>query len=157
MCARMLNLDTNFFEIILRAVLIYSGLFIMFRIVGKKQLGEMSPFDFVLVLIISESVSNALGSGENSVTGGLISAATLMLLSYFMDFLTYKFKKFEKIADGEARILIRDGQIIKEVFASEKITKSEMEEALRGLKIESIDDVRIAFIEANGKVSAFKK
>ncbi len=153
----MWKLDGSIFEIVVRAFIIYAGLFILFRLVGKKQLGEMAPFDFVLVLIISESVSNALGAGENSITGGLISASTLILVNYIVDFFSYKSKSFEKLMDGEFKILIRDGKMDAKVCKSEKITKSELEEALRQLEIEKIEDVKIGFLETNGKISAFRK
>ena len=153
----MFNLDTSAPEIMFRAFSIYAGLFILFRLVGKKQLGEMSPFDLVLVLIISESVSNSLGAEENSIAGGLLSAATLIGLSYLMDFFAYKSKRFEKLADGEVRVIIKDGVINKHACRRERITKSELEEALRELKIERIEDVRIGYIETNGQVTAFTK
>lgn len=144
-------------EMILRALLIYFGLFLLFRFVGKKQIGEMSPFDFVVVLIISESVSNALGADDKSISGNLLSAATLLGMSYFMDYMVFKSKRFEKLAEGESKVLISDGKVNEKVRSSEKISMSEIEEALREIRVPGIESVKIAFLETNGRITAFPK
>jgi uncharacterized membrane protein YcaP (DUF421 family) len=83
-------MNVPWWEMVFRAAIIYAGVFLLFRFIGKKQLGELSPFDFVLMVIVSESVSNGLGANENSLTGGLISAATLLTISLLIDIATAK-------------------------------------------------------------------
>lgn len=153
----MWTLESSTIEVVLRASSIYIGLFILFKIIGKKQMGEMSPFDLVLILIISESVSNALGGNEHSILGALLSAATLIAINYAMAYFSFRFRKFEKWTDGEVKILIRDGVVDQKVCRKELITQCEIEEALRMINIEKISDVRIGFLENNGKITAFCK
>ncbi len=153
----MWSLDSTPLEVILRSLVIYFALFVLFRLGGKKQLGQMSPLDLILVLIISEAVSNALVGDEKSITGGLISAITLVGAGFLMDTLTFKFQKFEKLAEGESKILILDGVVNKDLCKKERLTQSEIEMRLRELQIESTDDVRVAFLETSGHITAFKK
>lgn len=140
-------------ELILRAVVIYIGVFLLFRLVGKKQLGEMSPFDFVLVVIVSEAVSNGLLGDEHSITGGLILASTLVALNYGVDFISFKSKKMEKIIDGEAQLLVSQGKVRQSVMDREKITLEELMSSVRRDGIEKLEDVRFAILETNGKIS----
>lgn len=92
-------------ELMLRAVLIYIFVFILLRLLGKKHVGEMAPFDLVILLILSESVQNALVADDKSLMGGLIVASTLFAISQLLGYVTWKSKKAERILDGKLRIL----------------------------------------------------
>src|SRR5688500_16216273 len=105
----MWELTTPWWEIVLRAFIVYVFVFTLFRLLGKKQLGQTSPFDFVLILIVSESVSNGLTGGDDSLAAALICCATLISLAYVVDWVAFKSKKIETVLDGEARILISNG------------------------------------------------
>src|SRR4051812_20281814 len=122
----MWQISSSIFEIIVRAICIYSAVFIIFRFIGKKQLGQMSPFDFVLLLIISESVSNGLGGEEHSIGGAVISAFTLIGMSSLIDYLTFRFKKVEAWVEGEPQFIIKNGSICEEIRVKEKITFEEI-------------------------------
>ncbi len=153
----MWTMSLSFFEVVLRAGTIYAALFILFRIAGKKQLGEMSPFDLVLLLIISESVSNGLGGNDNSVTTGLISASSLVFLSFLMDRLAFRSKKIEGWLEGEAQLIIANGKVRTELMQKEKITEGELKEAIRAHGLDHMDQIQYAVLEANGKISVIPK
>ncbi|MEK6554941.1 MAG: YetF domain-containing protein [Bdellovibrionota bacterium] len=153
----MWSTNYPFYEIIVRAGIIYIGLFLMFRLLGRKQLGEMSSFDFVLLLIVSEAVSGGLIGEEYSLSGGLISAASLLVISYGVDYLAFKSHKVEKFVDGEPQVIILNGKLNSKTLENEKITLGELEESIRSKGIRSIGQVRLAVLEANGKISVIKK
>ena len=153
----MWDLTTPWWELIFRAVIIYVALMIAFRAMGKKQLGQMSPFDFILLLIISEGVSQGLTGKEDSLTGALISAVSLIGLSYLMDFMAFKFNKFEKFLEGEPHVIIFNGLIHEKVRRKYQITIDEIKESLREHQIERVEDVHLAVLETNGRITALKR
>jgi uncharacterized membrane protein YcaP (DUF421 family) len=153
----MWDLQNSAIEIIFRAISIYVFIFLLFRFMGKKQLGEMSSFDFVLLLIISESVSNALSGGDDSVSAGFISAFTLLGLGYLLDALAFRSKKLEKILEGEAKIIINHGKIVEKVQHREQITFAEIMETLHKEGLEKLEQVKYGILETNGNISIIEK
>lgn len=149
----MWSLENPWWEYIVRALVVYIFVYTLLRLVGKKQIGELSPFDLVLTLIISESVSAALTGGDNSVTAGLISVTTFVTANYAMDFIMFKSDKAEKILDGEAKMIIKDGQINEKVRQQEKITYDEIASVLREHGVKKISDINYAMVETNGQIS----
>ncbi|MBC7740705.1 MAG: DUF421 domain-containing protein [Bdellovibrionaceae bacterium] len=107
----MWDLSTPRWEIVLRALIVYIFVFTFFRLVGRKQLGETSPFDLVLLIIISESVGKGFYSGDQSLSAAVISCPTLIIVGYLVDWLAFKSKKIQKILDGEAQKLISNGRV----------------------------------------------
>jgi uncharacterized membrane protein YcaP (DUF421 family) len=149
----MFEMSVSSSELIIRAVVIYIGLFVLMRFVGKKHVGELAPFDFVVLLILSETVSNALSGDDKSVIGGLISAATLIALVQAVGFVSWRSKKAERILEGVPKILVRHGTRRKEMMAQQQVTISELLEALRRNGCSNIADVRAAVLENDGKIS----
>ena len=107
----MFNLTSGIGELIVRAAIVYMFLFSLFRFGGKKHVGEMAPFDFVVLLILSESVNGALLGDEKSVTGGLISAATLIAIVHAVNYVSWYNKKAERLFEGAPKILVRHGHV----------------------------------------------
>ncbi len=153
----MWDMTQPWWETVIRATVIYFGVFILFRWFGKKQLGEMSPFDFVLLLIVSEAVSGALTGGDNSLATGLICGITLIVLSYFLDVATFKSKKIERFVDGKAQVIITDGKVDRKIQASCLVTDDELAESLRRNGLDNINQVKFAVLETNGKINVIKK
>ena len=140
-------------DLIVRGVVVYLFLFALLRFVGKKHIGELSPFDLVVLLIISETVDGSLIGNDHSLTGGLISAATLVALVQVVGYLTWRFKGVEKFVDGNPRVLIRHGNVDEGVMQSEQVTRAELLEALRREGHTAISKVRFAFLETDGSIS----
>jgi len=140
-------------ELMLRAVLIYAFVFVLLRLLGKKHVGEMGPFDLVILLILSESVQNSLVADDKSVTGGLIVATTLFGISQLVGFLSWKSKKAERLIEGTPRILVRNGHVYAEALAREQLSHSELLEALRREGCTSLSKVRYAMLENDGAIT----
>src|SRR5256885_3169606 len=102
----MWQLSVSWWELILRVVIIYGFLLVILRLSGKRQVGQLAPFDLVLLLVLSNSVQNAMNGGDNSVLAGLIFAAALVLMNYVVGFATYKSKKIEALIEGRPEGLI---------------------------------------------------
>jgi uncharacterized membrane protein YcaP (DUF421 family) len=149
----MFNITTGVGELILRAAIVYIFLFAVFRLGGKKHIGDMTPFDFVVLLILSESVNGALLGEEKSLTGGLISAATLLALVHAVNYVSWHSKKAERLFEGVPKVLIRHGRVNREVLAREKVTHSELVEALRREGHSSLEKVRFAVLENDGTIT----
>jgi uncharacterized membrane protein YcaP (DUF421 family) len=153
----MWTMDNPWWETMLRAFVIYAGLYLLFRFLGKKQQGQMSAFDLILLLIISEAVSNGLTGGDQSLPTALICAGTLMLLSYLIDYASFKSKIFEKLLEGEPQLIINNGVVNKKVQNAAHISNDELAEILRDHGVDHIEMVKVAVLETNGKVSVIKK
>jgi uncharacterized membrane protein YcaP (DUF421 family) len=140
-------------ELILRAAIIYAFVFVLLRMLGKKHVGEMAPFDLVILLILSEAVQNALVADEKSVTGGLVVAGTLFGISQLMGYVTWKSKRAERLLDGAPRVLVRHGKIDRAAMAAEQITHAELLEALRQGGCTTLTKVRYAVLENDGAIT----
>jgi uncharacterized membrane protein YcaP (DUF421 family) len=149
----MFEMSVSASELIIRAVVIYFALFALLRFVGKKHVGELAPFDLIVLLILSETVSNALSGEDKSLIGGLISAATLIALVTAVSFVSWRSKKVERFLEGVPKILVRHGTRREEVMAQQQVTISELLEALRRNGCTNIADVRAAVLENDGKIS----
>lgn len=149
----MFDLTLSVPELLLRAVLIYSAVFLLLRIVGKKHVGELAPFDLVVLLILSESVEGALTAGDTSVTAGVLSAAGLFGTNQLVGYVSSRSKSMERLLEGKPKILVRNGHVCKDVLAREQITRSELVEALRREGCSSLTNVRYAILENDGQIS----
>jgi uncharacterized membrane protein YcaP (DUF421 family) len=144
-------------EFVLRAIGIYVFLLVALRLTGKRQVGQLAPFDLVLLLILSNAVQNSVNGGDNSVIGGIISAVTLVGLNVLVSKLTSRNRRIEQLVDGQPRILISNGQVFKAVLVDENITYDELMASLRRSGCETADQVRLAVLETNGGISVIKK
>src|SRR4029450_1077672 len=102
--------EVSVLELIIRGAVVYVVLFALLRFIGKKHVGELSSFDLVILLIISETVYGSLIGDDHSLTGGLISAATLVVIVQVVGYLTWRFRKIERLVEGVPRILVREGE-----------------------------------------------
>jgi uncharacterized membrane protein YcaP (DUF421 family) len=153
----MLIPDIGVLELIVRATVVYLFLFFLLRFIGKKHVGQMSPFDLVVLLIISETVDASLIGDDKSLTGGLISAATLVVLVYVVGYLTWRDKTIERWVEGRPKILVRHGHVKNEVLDDQQVTRSELMEALRHQGCSAVTDVRFAMIENDGSITIGKR
>lgn len=153
----MWNLESEWQELVLRASAIFVFLFIVFRIWGKKHFGELTPFDFLLLLIMSEAVQNALIDDDKSVPAGFITVGTLMFLNIVLNKLVFHSRTAEKIIEGSPKVLIKDGRLNQKLMHKETITDRELHEALRMQGVMDVDEVFQATLEANGSISVVKK
>jgi uncharacterized membrane protein YcaP (DUF421 family) len=149
----MLTLSLPWWEFILRGAIVYAFLLVILRITGKRQTGQLAPFDLVLLLVLSNAVQNSMNGGDNSLLGGLISAATLIGLHYALAFITYKYRRAEAWIDGTPLTLIQNGVLNVKVMRSELITSHELAAVLRAANCATIENVLVATLENNGQIT----
>ncbi len=130
---------------------------VVMRLWGKKHLSELNPFDLILMLIMSESLQNALVDDEKSITGGILSMGTLILLNVLINKITFRSRNAEKLIDGTPKILIKGGKLDERMLKQESMTMQELHAALRQQGVMEPGDVEWGIIEPNGKFSVIKK
>ncbi|MEO8657274.1 MAG: hypothetical protein ABI693_02330 [Bryobacteraceae bacterium] len=111
----MFNLAIPWWEFVARGLIVYAFLLILLRITGKRQVGQLAPFDLVLLLVLSNAVQNSMTGGDNSLIGGLISATTLVVINYGIGIATFRSKKVEAIIEGRPEVLIHNGKLFTDV------------------------------------------
>ena len=153
----MWGITLNWWEFVIRGIVVYFFLLIGLRLSGKRQIGQMAPFDLVLLLVLSNAVQNSMNGGDNSITGGLILATTLITVNSILGWLTYRYPNLETIIEGRPMILIHEGKIDRASMREASMTIHELEESLRSAGCSSVSDVRFAVLENNGKVSIIPK
>ena len=152
----MFELNLPWWELVARAAIVYAALLVMVRVAGKRTVGQFTPFDLLVVMLLSESVSNALSADDNSVTGGLILAGTLVLLNIGLAVAGARSRKVEEIAEGTPVLIGRDGKLLEDVLRRERVGVGEVEKALRESDCE-LADLKLAFLESDGRFSIQKK
>ncbi len=150
-------MSTHFLDIALRAATIYIVVLLGLRLLGKKHVAQLSIVDLVLILLISNSVQNAMVGDDSSLIGGIVAAGTLLALSYILNFVFYRSRRFESFIEGTPTLLIHNGRIIRHHLESEEITEEELERVIREHGIESILEVKDAVMESDGTVSVIPK
>src|SRR5437870_13616973 len=149
----MWNMSITWWEFILRGIIIYIFLIILLRVTGKRQIGQLAPFDLVLLLVLSNAVQNSMNGGDNSITGGMILSATLVGLNSGVGWLTFHNKTIEGIIEGRPVILVHDGKIDHVSLRDAQMTTHELEASLRAAGCAGPAEVRFAVLENTGKVS----
>jgi uncharacterized membrane protein YcaP (DUF421 family) len=149
----MFHIAVAWWELVVRAAVVYVFLLVLLRVTGKRQVGQLAPFDLVLLLVLSNAVQNSMNAGDNSLVGGLISAATLVLLNYVVAIATWRNKKLEALIEGKPQILIHNGKLFKDVADKARLTHHEIQSALRRGGCTSVEDVHAAILENNGSIS----
>ena len=149
----MFNMAVPWWELIVRGVVVYTFLLALLRITGKRQVGQLAPFDLVLLLVLANAVQNSMNAGDNSLIGGLLIATTLIGLNYFASFVTHRNKTLEAIIEGRPQILIHNGKLFEDVMARAQLTHHELNAALRRAGATSVAEVHSAILENNGAIS----
>lgn len=149
----MLNLTIPWWELILRGALVYVFLLILLRVSGKRQVGQLAPFDLVLLLVLSNAVQNSMNGGDNSLVGGLLSATVLVALNFAVGWLTFRSKRLAAVIEGRPQILIHNGRLFEDVMARAQLTHHELNAALRQAGCACVEEVAAAVLENNGSIS----
>lgn len=144
-------------EKVLRAAVVYLFLLIAFRLTGKRQVGQMTTFDLVVVLVISNVLQNAMIGADNSVAGGILGAAVILIVNFIIAEIAVRSRRAERILEPEPTVLIVNGKIIEKNLRKELISIADLHSALRKDGIISSDDVKLAVLEPNGTISIVKK
>jgi uncharacterized membrane protein YcaP (DUF421 family) len=144
-------------EKMIRPLLIYLFLIIGLRMAGKRELAQLNPFDFVVLMTLSNTVQNAIIGNDNTVLGGMIGAATLLLVNYAVVRLLHSHPRLERLVAGKRDFLIRDGVIQRDHLQKELISRIELTAAAHKQGIDSLEHVRSAILEPTGVITFFTK
>lgn len=152
----MFTLTTPIWSLILSPIIVFIFLVVIMRITGRRQAGELNPFDFITLLLISDCVQNALNQNEKSLLGGMISVSSLLFVNWFFNYFKFKSPRFKKLSEGEPVVLIKNGIINEKNLSKEKMTLSDIEEFMRNKGIKSIKEIELMIMETTGNISILK-
>ena len=148
--------NNTLLEIVLRTGIIYVVVLVGLRLTGKREVGQMTPFDLVLLLLIANAVQNAMTGPDTSVSGGIIAAATLLVLNMIVTRLVFLNRKVREVVEGSPTLLIRHGKLLQENLDKEQIPAESLRQALREHSVSNVGDVNIAVLEVDGSISVLK-
>jgi len=143
-------------QIVLRTAVIYLLVLIGVRLSGKREVGQMTPFDLTLLLLISTSVQNAMTGPDTSLLGCVIAASTLLALNYGVAGVSGSNRRLRRLIEGQPTLLVHDSKIIDAHMARERVSMDELHRALREHGINSCDQVALAVLEVDGSISCLK-
>ena len=144
-------------EFILRAVIVYVVVLVMVRLAGKRTLGQFTPFDMLLLVLLGNAVQNALLGPDTSLGGGLLLALTLITLNYCVGWITTRSPGLERVIEGEPVVLARHGHVLQKVLQRELVSKADFAKAMRDAGCDEVDEVDLALLETNGHITIILK
>jgi uncharacterized membrane protein YcaP (DUF421 family) len=144
-------------DIAIRAVALYVFIVFVMRIIGRRELSTLTPFDLVLLIVLGDAIQQGLTQDDYSVTGAIIAVSTLATMQLVASYVSYRFKPLRKILKGEPIVLVEDGKLLDRNLRRERLTAGDVAEEMRAQQIARFDEVRWAILESNGTISFIKK
>jgi len=144
-------------DIVIRAAIAFSFVFLLTRIVGRRELSSLEPFDLIMLIMMGDLVQQGVTQSDYSVTGIFLAAGTLALMTVLVSFLSFRFKRLRPILDGEPLVILQDGKPIDANLKRERLTLEEVAQEARIQQIASLDEVEWAVLERTGQISFIKK
>jgi uncharacterized membrane protein YcaP (DUF421 family) len=140
-------------DLVIRATVIFFFIFLITRVVGKRELSSMEPFDLILLVVMGDLVQQGVTQSDNSVTGAIIVICTIALLTVFLSFLNFRARFLRSALEGQPVVLVENGQPIERNMRRERITIEDIEAEGRLQQVVSIEDMRWAVLETSGRIS----
>jgi uncharacterized membrane protein YcaP (DUF421 family) len=144
-------------DLVFRATVIFFFVFLVTRVAGRRELGQLEPFDMILLVVLGDLVQQGVTQSDESVTGALIVISTIALLSVAVTWVSFRSKRIRAITEGEPIVLVQDGRPIERNMRRERITIDDIEEQARQTQLTSIADLRWAILEDDGKISCIPR
>ena len=144
-------------DIVLRAIALYVFVVFIMRVIGRRELSSMTPFDLVLLIILGDAIQQGLTQDDYSVTGAVLAIATIASLQVLTSYLSYKSRSARKVFEGEPIVLVERGELVERNLKRERMTADEVAEEMRQQQVGSLDEVEWGILEANGSISFIKK
>lgn len=144
-------------EVVLRTAIVYLFVVTALRLSGKREVGQMSVLELVVILVISDAVQNSMVGDNISVWGGLVAVATLLALDFGLKALTRRSGRLREAVEGEPRLLVRDGHLLERAIGEEGLEIEEVHAAIRSHGLAGLDDVRFAVLETDGSISVIPR
>ncbi len=140
-------------DVALRAAFAFGFLFLLTRVVGRRELTSLEPFDLVLLIVVGDLVQQGITQSDYSLTGLVIAVSVMALLTVLVSWASYRFPRLRPVLDGEPLVIMRDGKPVEQNLKRERVTLEEVEAEARVQQIASLSDVRWAVLETNGQIS----
>lgn len=147
------DLGSNLPDIVLRTTVVYLFVVAAIRISGKREVGQMSVLELVVILVISDAVQNSMIGENTTLWGGLVAVVTLLSLDFAINWATGRSRQLRNVIEGEPRLLVRDGRLLQKALHQEKIDPDVVRAAIRSHGLTRVDEVRLAVLETDGSIS----
>jgi uncharacterized membrane protein YcaP (DUF421 family) len=144
-------------DLVIRATVVFFFIFLVTRLVGRRQLSDLEPFDFILLVVLGDLVQQGITQSDESVTGTLTVISTIALLSVAVSWISFHSSRARLIAEGEPIVLVQDGRPIERNMRRERITLADIQEEARQAQIISVADIQWAILENDGKISCIPR
>jgi uncharacterized membrane protein YcaP (DUF421 family) len=149
----MFELTLPWHEIVLRGALIYVALLLLLRLSGKRTVGQFTPFDLLVLVLLGDAVQGAMIAEDKSVTGGVLLVATLLVLNWLAGFVSARSRSVDRLLEGTPELLVRDGTLYESVLRRSNISHTDLKESMRKAGCTRMEDVRLAVLETNGQIT----
>jgi uncharacterized membrane protein YcaP (DUF421 family) len=144
-------------DVVLRAVVVFVFLLFLMRVVGRRELSSLEPFDLVLLIVIGDLVQQGVTQSDHSLTGAMLSAGTFGVLVVVVSYLSFRFRRLRPVIEGEPMIVVQDGKPVERNLRRERITLEELAASARKQQIASLEEVEWAVLETGGQISFIRK
>jgi len=144
-------------DIVLRGIAVFFALFLLMRVIGKRELSKLEPFDLILLIILGDAVQQGLTQDDYSLTGALLAIGTIAVLQVAFSYLNFRFPRLRPLLNGEPIIVVQDGKAIERNLKRERLTLDDVAESARLQGIGSLEDVAWGVVETSGTISFIKK
>jgi uncharacterized membrane protein YcaP (DUF421 family) len=144
-------------DISLRAIALFFFVLLLTRVIGRRELSSLAPFDLILLIVLGDAIQQGLTQDDYSVTGALIAITTLALLQRATSFVSWRFGFARRLLEGEPVVIVQDGRLIESNLRRERLTPADVSEEARQNQIDSLEKVKWAVLEPNGSISFIQK
>src|SRR4051794_17370541 len=144
-------------DLVFRATAVFFFIYLVTRVIGRRELASLEPFDFILLVVTGDLVQQGVTQSDYSVTGALTVISTFAALTVFVSYLNFKFRRLRLALDGQPIVLVMDGNVLEGNLRRERMTRDELEAEARLQQAESLDDVKLAVLETGGNISVIPK
>ena len=144
-------------DIVLRAIALYVFIVFIMRVIGRRELSSMTPFDLVLLIILGDAIQQGLTQDDYSVTGAVIAVGTMATMQVFTSYLSFRWRLARRVLEGEPIVVVDRGKLVEHNLKRERMTADEVAEEMRQQQISSLDQVEWGILEANGSISFIEK
>src|SRR4051794_619018 len=144
-------------DLVLRAIVLFAAVYLLLRVVGRRELSQLEPFDFVLLIVLGDAIQQGLTQDDYSVTGALIVITTIAAIQVALSYTAFRFKPIRVFLEGEPIVMVEDGNVIEKNLRRARIAVEELAEEARQQQLSSIDEIKWAVLETSGKMSIIPK
>ena len=144
-------------DIVIRATVIFFALYVIVRLLGKRELAQLTPFELIVLVVTGDLIQQGVTHNDFSLTGSILAVATFAFWASVLSWVTYLSRRAERVLDGEPRVIVRDGRILRENLWHDRLTEAEIQSEMRLAGIAHVRDVAWAMLERTGKMSFIKR